>query len=105
MSRLEFKSNGNSMEYKVKVVCDSMIYVKKLEGHLLSLNYLVSWKNHPKKENIGKPTLVVLHLCKYIIIFYCDYSEKPIATLPLIDFAPLMVRPTIKPRAETSSIK
>ncbi len=40
-SRLEFKSDGNGEEYKVKAICNSAVYARESEGHLLSLYYLV----------------------------------------------------------------
>ena len=46
----EFDINNNK-EYKIKVIRNSIIYIKKAEKHLISLYYLVFWKNYPKKEN------------------------------------------------------
>ncbi len=81
--------------------------IKELDSghHLPGLYYLVSWKSYPEEENIGKPTLVVLHLCKLISTFYCDYPEKPTATSPPIDSVLPITRPTVKPRAEALSTK
>ncbi len=45
----------------------------------------------------------MLHLCKLISTFHHDHPEKPIATSPPIDSAPLMARPTTKSRAEASN--
>ena len=42
---------GNSKDYKVEVICNSVVYVRELEGHLSSLYYLVSWKDYPEEEN------------------------------------------------------
>ena len=36
----EFKM-GNNKKYKVKAICDSTVYVKEVDGHLLKLYYLV----------------------------------------------------------------
>ena len=43
MSKLEFINNGNSKEYKVKVIHDSEIYAKELDSNnpLLGLYYLI----------------------------------------------------------------
>ncbi len=105
-SRLEFKNDGDGEEYEVEAICDSAVYTKELNSghHLPGLYYLVSWKGYPEEENTWEPALVVLHLCKLISIFHRDL-EKPTATSPPIDSAPPMVRPTVKPRAEASSIK
>ena len=37
--------NKNSGEYKVKTICNSTIYIKKLADYLARLYYLVSWEN------------------------------------------------------------
>lgn len=43
MEQLNFKTSGNNKDYKVKSICDSMIYTKKLKtGYLSSFYYLVS---------------------------------------------------------------
>ena len=47
----------------------------------------------------------MLYLCKLISTFYRNYPEKGTVIFPLIDSTPLMARPTVKPRAEASSIK
>ncbi len=100
-SRLEFENEGDGEEYKVEAICDSTVYAKELNSgyHLSGLYYLVSWKGYPKEKNTWKPALMMLHLCKLISIFYRDHPEKPIATSPLIDSAPPMARPTVRPEA------
>ncbi len=102
-SRLEFVSDSNGKEYKVKAICDRAVYAKKSEDHLPGLNFLVSWKDYPKKENTWEPTSVVLHLRKLISNFYYNHSEKSTATFQPIDSALPIARHTIKPRAEVSS--
>ncbi len=102
-SRLEFESNGNSKEYKVEAICDSIVYARESEGHLPGLYYLVSWKGYSEEENTWEPASAVIHLCKLISNFHLDHPEKPTATSPPIDCAPPMARPIVKPRAETSS--
>ncbi len=97
---------GNSKEYEVEAICDSKVYTKKLDSDQLpGFYYLVSWKGYLEKENTWEPASAVLHLCKLINTFHRDYPEPLTVTCPLIDSAPLMVRPTIKPRAEFSSTK
>lgn len=41
MSQLEFDKNDNNKEYKVKRICDSMVYARESETHLLRVYYLV----------------------------------------------------------------
>ncbi len=79
-SRLEFESDGNGKEYKVKAIRDSAVYARESEGHLPGLYYLVSWKGYPKEENTWKPASAVIHLRKLINNFHCDHPEKPTAT-------------------------
>ncbi len=96
MSRLEFKSNSDSEEYKVKVICNNAVYLRELKDHLSSLYYLILWKGYLKEENTWEPTLAVLYLHKLISTFYYDHFDKPIAISPLIDSAPLMARLTMR---------
>ncbi len=107
MSKLEFESDGNGEEYKVKAIRNSAVYAKELDSghHLPGLYYLVSWKSYPEEVNTWKPALAVLHLCKLITTFHRDSPEKPTATSPSMDSAPPMARPTVKPRAKASSTK
>ncbi len=102
-SRLEFESDGDGKEYEVEVICDNAVYARESEEHLSGLYYLVSWKTYPEEENTWEPVSAVIHLRKPISNFYYDYPKKPIATSPPIDSAPPMARPTVKPKAETSS--
>ena len=42
VKQLEFEAVGNNEEYKVKGICDSVVYARKLEVyHLLNFYYLV----------------------------------------------------------------
>ena len=52
ISQMEFDNNEDeNREYKVKVICNSTIYIRKLESYLPDLYYLVLWKDYLKKEN------------------------------------------------------
>ena len=97
LKELELET-GNSKKYKVEAIWDSTIYASKSESSQLpSLYYLVAWKAYPKKENIWEPSSAIQHLKKLINFFHKDHPEKPTATFPLIDSAPPMARPTIRP--------
>lgn len=41
ISRLKFKNNGNSKEYKVKIICNSIIIAINLEDYLPDLYNLI----------------------------------------------------------------
>ena len=73
------------------------------DNYLLSFYYLISWNGYPQEENTREPALTMLYFCKFINIFYYDYLKRPIITSLLIDSAPWMARPTIKPKAEALS--
>ncbi len=100
-SRLEFENEGNGEKYEVEAIRDYAIYAKESDSghHLLGLYYLILWKGYPEEENTWEPASTVLHLCKLISTFYRDHLEKPIAISPLIDSAPPMARPTVRPKA------
>ncbi len=102
-SRLEFESDGDGKEYEVEAIRDNAVYARESEGHLPGLYYLVSWKGYSEEENTWEPASTVIHLRKLINNFHRDHPEKPTATSLPIDSAPPMARPTVKPRAETSS--
>ncbi len=104
-SKIEFENDGNGKKYKIEVICDSAIYVRKSKGHLSGLYYLVSWKSYLEEKITWEPTLAVLHLCKYINTFYCNHAEKQIANLPPINSDPPMARPIVKPKTEALSTK
>ena len=51
MIKLDAGKN-NSKKYKVKVIQNSTIYIKKFKSsYLLKLYYLVFWKSYLKKKN------------------------------------------------------
>ena len=97
-------NEGNSKEYKVKILCDNEIYAKKLDSsyHLLGLYYLVLWKGYFEEKNTWKPASTIQHLWKLVITFYHDHPNKLTATFPPINFAFSMAKPTIKSRTEVS---
>ena len=43
---------GNDEKYEVKKIRGNAVYARESEGHLLRLNYLVSWKGYLEEENI-----------------------------------------------------
>ena len=88
---------SNNKEYKIKAIKDSAIYAKEAEGHLSSLDYLVSWKSYPKEESIWKLSSTIIQLRKIISTFYKDYPEKPTAISPLLNSALLIAKPLVKP--------
>ena len=48
-----------SKKDKVEAIWNSAVYVRELESHLPSFNYLVAWKSYPKEENTWEPSLTV----------------------------------------------
>lgn len=50
---------GNSKEYKVKAIWDSIVYAREIEDHVSELYYLVLWESYPKEENTWELSLVV----------------------------------------------
>ena len=103
--QLEFEADDNGKEYKVKAIRDSAIYAMESECHLLGLYYLVLQKGYLKKENTQEPTSAVQHLQKLINIFYKDYPKKSTASLPSINTALPMAKPTIIPEIQATKQK
>ena len=89
---------GNEIEkYKVKEIWDSAVYARESKlGHLPGLYYLISWKEYPEEENTWEPASVVQHLKKLINSFHKNHSDKPTATFPAINTAPLIAGLIIK---------
>lgn len=75
---------------------NNAVYAKKSGSHLLDLYYLVLWKSYLKKKDTWELILAIQYLKKLIITFPKGYSEKPIATLSLINIGSLMAKPTAK---------
>lgn len=51
---MKFEVNSNNKEYKVKIICNSMVYNRKLEvDYLLSLYYLYSEKGISSTKTYG----------------------------------------------------
>ena len=103
----EFETGSVYEEYNVEGIWDSAVYAKEsVTGHLPGRYYLVSWKGYSKKKNTWEPILAVQHLRKLINTFYKDNLNKPIATSPPVNIAPLvawltMPRPRSKPTKAT----
>ena len=96
--QLKFEVGGDNKKYEVEGICDSAVYAGESEvGHLLGLYYLVSWKGYPKNKSTWEPASAVQHLRKMVNTFYKNNPNKPIATSPPIDLAPLMANCTIPP--------
>lgn len=106
MIQLQFDdgTKGKTGKYKVQGIWDSAVHVKKLESHLPDLNYLVSWKNYSKEENIWEPISTVQYLWKLISILYKKHPEKPTAISLAVDSALPIVRPIIM-STKTSTTK
>ena len=59
---------------------------------MLSLYYLILWKNYLEEKNTWEPLLAVIYLRKLINTFSKEHLEKPIATSLLLDFVISMAR-------------
>ena len=103
VTELEFDA-GNRKKYELEAIWDSAVYRMKLElGHLPSLYYLVAWKGYLEEKNTWETFSAVQHLKKLIRSFYKNHLEKPTATSPPINSAPPMARPTVKPKAKSTT--
>lgn len=93
-------NNDNSKEYKVEVICDSEVYVKKSDStyYLPSLYYLILWKGYSKKKNTCKLILAIEHFWSVVTTFYHDYLNKQIVIFPLIFSIFPMPIDTVKPK-------
>ena len=94
---------GNNKEYEVEAIKDSVVYAKEAKRHLSGLYYLVSWKDYPEEKSTWEPSSIVKHLWKMISTFHKDHPEKPTATSPLFNSAPLMAKPSVKPSVKPST--
>ena len=100
----ELDAGDDNEEYKVEAIRDSAVYAIESEsGHLPGLYYLVAFQGYPEEENTWEPVLAVQHPRKLISLFHKDQPEKPIAIFPPFDFAPPMARPTVKPKAKSTT--
>ena len=88
---------SNNKKYKVEIIKDNIVYVKKTEEHLPGLYYLVFQKSYSKKENIWEPSFAVMHFWKMISTFHKDYPEKLTAIFSFLNSAPLMAKLLVKP--------
>ena len=95
--------NDKSGKYKVRAICDSAVYARKLEGYLLGLYYLIFWKSYLKERNNTEPYSVVWHLKRLICLFHKNHLDKLIAIFKAINIISLMARPTIKPITKSAT--
>ena len=96
---------GNNKKYEVEAIIDSVVYAKKAEWHLPDLYYLVFWKSDSEKKNIWEPSFTVMYLWKMISTFHKNHPEKPTATFLLLDYAPPMAKPSVKPAKPSAKQK
>lgn len=75
------------MEYKVKTMKNSAIYITKAIGHLPKIYYLIFWKGYSKDESTWELALAVMHLWKIVNTTYNNNLGKPITISQLIDCA------------------
>lgn len=68
-------------KYKVKVICNSKVYVKKVMRPLLRLYNLIFWKRYIKEKRIWELVLAVIHLRNMISTFHQNYFMKSIIIL------------------------
>ena len=97
VTQLEFEVDDDA-KYKLEIIENSMIYVKKSEAEYLPrLYYQILQKNYSKKKNILKPVLAVQYFEKLVKTLYAKHVNKPIATLFFINTSLLIARLTTKP--------
>lgn len=90
--------NDESIEYKVEVIWNSVVYAKESKSdHLSRFYYLVLWKSYSKKKNTWKLVLAMQYLKRLISLFYKNYPNKLTAIFSAINTASTMARSTIKP--------
>lgn len=104
--QLEFEDDSDSKEYKAETICDSAVYARESEsGHLPGLYYPISWNAYLEEENTWEPVSSIQHLQKLVSTVHKEHLEKPKATFPPVNPAPLMAKPTVKLSPETSAAK
>ena len=94
---IKLDAGDDSGEYEVEVIWDSAVYAKEVDEYLLRLYYMLEWKRHPKEKNNWKPVSAVMHLRKLVNTFHKDHLKKPTTTSTVLDLAPPMARPIVKP--------
>ena len=101
VAELDFKGNGDgdgdSEEYKVETICDSAVYARESEGQLPGFYYLLSWKGYPAEKNTWEPASAIQYLCRLVSTFHKENPEKLTAISTLVDSAPSLAKPTVKP--------
>ena len=106
MSQLEFESDNEGEEYKIKTICDSAVYARESDsGHLPRLYYLVYWKGYPEEENTWEPTSAIHHLRRLVNTFHKEHLETLTAISLPVDSAPTMAKPTVKTSPKPSAAK
>ena len=96
--QLDFKFEiGDDKKYDVVDIWDSTAYTRKSVGQLPRFYYLVLWKSFSEKDNSWEPAMAIQPLQRLVTAYYKDKSKKPIATSALIDTAPPIARPIVKP--------
>lgn len=83
---------SNIEKYKVETIRDSKVDAIELDGHLLGLYYLVSYKGYLEEKNIWEPLLPVQYLRNLINSFRKNYLEKLTTISLLIESALPMAR-------------
>lgn len=88
---------NNNVEYEVKAICNSAIYIKKSKiSQLLRFYYLISRKDYSEEKSTWKSSSIVQYLKKFISTFYKEHLNKLTAILTPIDIVLLMAQSITK---------
>lgn len=102
--KLEFQAS-NDEDQKVENIKDNAAYIRKSDGHLPGLYYLVSWKGYPKKKNTWESISIVQHLWKLVRTFYIENPDKLTTISCPVNTTSPIVKPTFKPTITASQQK